>query len=86
MISYAGDISLVYDISMAEEWLTTAEVAELSGYHVIYLPQLIRDNNIEARNVTKQATISTMWVEIEFNNQSTQGYFLPQNFWFENIG
>lgn len=34
---------------MAEEWLTTAQAAELSGYHVIYLRQLIRDGRVEAR-------------------------------------
>ena len=49
LISYAGDISMAYSFSMAVEWLTTAEVAELSGYHVIYLRQLIRDSNIKAR-------------------------------------
>ena len=36
--------------------------------------------------MTVQALISAMWVEIEFNNQSKQGYFLPQNFRFVNIG
>jgi excisionase family DNA binding protein len=34
---------------MAEDWLTTVEAAEISGYHVIYLRQLIRDGKIEAR-------------------------------------
>ncbi len=34
---------------MAEEWLITAEGAELSGYHVIVLRQLIRDSHIASR-------------------------------------
>ncbi len=34
---------------MAEEWLTTAEAAELSGYHVIYPRHLIRDGRIDAK-------------------------------------
>lgn len=34
---------------MAEVWLTTAKAAELSGYHIIYLRQLIRDGAIQAR-------------------------------------
>ncbi len=34
---------------MVEKWLTTAEAAEQSGYHVIYLRQLIRDGAVQAR-------------------------------------
>lgn len=34
---------------MPEEWVTTQEAAQLSGYNVVYLRQLIRDGKIEGR-------------------------------------
>ena len=34
---------------MPEDWLTTQEAAELSGYHVNYIRQLIKADKIEAR-------------------------------------
>lgn len=34
---------------MVEDWLTVAQAAELSGYHPVYLRELIRARKIEAR-------------------------------------
>jgi excisionase family DNA binding protein len=34
---------------MAEDWITTAEAAELSGYHPVYLRELIRQGKIQGR-------------------------------------
>lgn len=34
---------------MAEEWLTTEQAAELSGYHVIHLRRLVRAGKITGR-------------------------------------
>ena len=34
---------------MPEEWLTTQEAAELSGYHVIYIRTLLREEIIKGR-------------------------------------
>lgn len=34
---------------MDEEWITTVEAAELSGYHVNHIRRLIRLKDIEAR-------------------------------------
>ena len=34
---------------MAEEWLTTAEGAELSGYHTEYIRQIIKAGKVHAR-------------------------------------
>ncbi|MFZ1397685.1 MAG: helix-turn-helix domain-containing protein [Candidatus Promineifilaceae bacterium] len=34
---------------MEEEWITTAEAAELSGYHVNHIRRLIRQEDIEAK-------------------------------------
>jgi excisionase family DNA binding protein len=34
---------------MAEEWLTTTEAAELSGYHPEYIRDLVRESKIEGR-------------------------------------
>jgi excisionase family DNA binding protein len=34
---------------MAEEWLTTAEAAELSGYHAEYIRQIIKAGKVQAR-------------------------------------
>ena len=34
---------------MAEEWLTTAEAAELSGYHPERIRELVRDGKINGR-------------------------------------
>ncbi|MBK8905471.1 MAG: helix-turn-helix domain-containing protein [Anaerolineaceae bacterium] len=34
---------------MEEEWITTAEAASLSGYHVNHIRRLIRQEEIEAR-------------------------------------
>ena len=48
---------------MVEEWLTTAEAAELSGYHPEHLRELIREGKIEGRKfgivwqVSKQSLI-----------------------------
>lgn len=34
---------------MAEEWITTAEAAEISGYHPEHIRELVREGKIEAR-------------------------------------
>jgi len=34
---------------MAEDWLTTVEAAEFSGYHREYLRELIREGKLAAR-------------------------------------
>ena len=34
---------------MAEDWITTAEAAKLSGHHPRHLQRLIREGKIEAR-------------------------------------
>ena len=34
---------------MFEEWLTAQQAAELSGYHVVYLRELIRNRKLAAR-------------------------------------
>ena len=35
-----------------DEWITTQEAAELSGYHVNYLRKLIRRGDIEGRKLS----------------------------------
>jgi hypothetical protein len=35
-----------------EDWITTQQAAELSGYHVNYLRWLIRDKRVQARKVS----------------------------------
>ncbi|MCB8944546.1 MAG: helix-turn-helix domain-containing protein [Ardenticatenaceae bacterium] len=34
---------------MVEDWITTAEAAAISGYHPVYLRELIRDGKIRGR-------------------------------------
>ena len=34
---------------MVEEWLTTAEAAELTGYHPEHLRELVREGKIDGR-------------------------------------
>lgn len=34
---------------MLEEWLTTQEAAELSGYHVDYVRKLVQANKVQGR-------------------------------------
>jgi excisionase family DNA binding protein len=34
---------------MEEEWLTTAEAAELSGYHAEYIRQIIKTGKVRAK-------------------------------------
>lgn len=34
---------------MAEEWITTADAAEMSGYHVNYIRYLVRLGDVQAR-------------------------------------
>ena len=36
---------------MAEEWLTTEQAAELSGYHPDHIRRLIRGGDLQARGV-----------------------------------
>ena len=36
-------------LSMAEQWLTVLEAAELSGYHPEHIRELLRENKIKAR-------------------------------------
>jgi excisionase family DNA binding protein len=36
----------------SDEWLTTEQAAELSGYHVNYLRKLIRRGDIQARKLS----------------------------------
>ncbi|MGB3715832.1 MAG: helix-turn-helix domain-containing protein [Candidatus Promineifilaceae bacterium] len=45
----AADATVLYDSSMAEEWLTTEEAAEFSGYHVIRLRRLTRAGKLYGR-------------------------------------
>ncbi len=35
-----------------DDWITTQEAAELSGYHVNYLRWLIREERIKARRIS----------------------------------
>jgi len=49
MLGYASDTLAVYNHGMAEEWLTTAEVAELSGYHPERIRELVRAGKIYGR-------------------------------------
>ncbi len=37
---------------MADEWLTVAQAAELSGYHPEYVRDLIRRGEVEARTIS----------------------------------
>ena len=48
-----------------DEWLTTEQAAELSGYHVNYLRKLIRRGDIRARK------LSFLWL---VNRQSLLDY------------
>ena len=34
---------------MSEDWITTAEAAEISGYHPEYVRRLVRNDQIRAR-------------------------------------
>ena len=34
---------------MAEDWITTQQAAELSGYHTNYIRRLIREGRVKAR-------------------------------------
>ena len=38
-----------YNRDMAEDWITTAEAAELSGYHVDHVRRLVLANKVKAR-------------------------------------
>ena len=46
---WAGCESLMYNSNMAEEWLTTAEAAELSGYHENYIRRVVRAGKVKAQ-------------------------------------
>jgi hypothetical protein len=36
-------------ISLTDEWITTNEAAQISGYHVEYIRRLVRESQITAR-------------------------------------
>ena len=50
---------------MVEEWLTTAEAAELSGYNLQYIRRLIRTGRIDSRR------FGDVW---QVNQRSLQEY------------
>jgi excisionase family DNA binding protein len=50
---------------MADDWITTNEAADLSGYHLVYLRTLIREGRIEARK------FGPVW---QVNRQSLMAY------------
>ena len=60
---------------MPEEWLTTAEAAELSGYHTEYIRQIIKAGKVEARKfgpvwqVSKQSLLDYLQTAREKGDQ-----------------
>lgn len=44
-----SNVSALYNLPMAEKWLTTTEAAELSGYHPERIRELVRDGRINGR-------------------------------------
>jgi excisionase family DNA binding protein len=40
---------------VAEGWITTAQAVELTGYHVEYLRELLRQGEVEAVKLTPRA-------------------------------
>jgi isopenicillin-N epimerase len=52
---------------MVEDWLTTQEAAEISGYNLEYVRRLVRNGKLEARNfgpvwqVSRFSLIHEMW-------------------------
>ncbi len=50
---------------MAEEWLTTAAAAELSGYHPYYLRELMREGKVKGKK------FGTVW---QISKESLMAY------------
>ena len=57
---------------MLEEWLTTEQAAELSGYHPNHIRRLVRSGEVEARKWGQAWQISrqSLLVYLEAANQS----------------
>ena len=39
----------MYNLPMTEEWLTTEQAAELSGYHENYIRRIVRAGKVKAK-------------------------------------
>ena len=67
-----------WSITVAEDWITTTEAAELTGYHPEYLRELIRTGKITGRKfgivwqVSKQSLL-TYLKAAERSNDKRQG-------------
>jgi len=66
---------------MTEEWLTTAEAAELSGYHPEYVRELIRDGKIEGRKfgIVWQVSKESLTVYLESAKDSKDKRWGPKS-------
>jgi excisionase family DNA binding protein len=55
---------------MADDWITTTDAAEMSGYHVNHIRRLIRAGDIEARK------FGTIW---QVNRHSFESFLEKAN-------
>ena len=60
------------------DWITTDEAAEISGYHVVYLRELIRNKKIEAEKKggsfwVKRESLMTYMKEAEASTDKRHG-------------
>ena len=65
---------------MADDWITTKESAELSGYHPDHLRRLIRAGEIEARKfgIVWQVSRQSLLAYLEAANQSQDKRWGPK--------
>lgn len=57
---------------MSEDWLTTKQASELSGYHLVYIRDLIRAGQVDGRKWGQswQVSKSSLLAYLEAANQS----------------
>jgi excisionase family DNA binding protein len=65
---------------MADDWITTADAAEMSGYHVNHIRRLIRAGDIEARKFGTIWQVNRLSFEsfLEKANQSSDKRWGPK--------
>ena len=65
---------------MVDDWITTKEATELSGYHPDHLRRLIRAGEIEARKfgIVWQVSRQSLLIYLEAANQSPDKRWGPK--------
>jgi len=64
---------ILLEVLIMEDWITTAEAAQVSGYHVEYVRKLVKARKIEARKWMRDWQVSRESLEAYLDQMKVKG-------------